>query len=150
MSMNIEDLRPTPGSRFKKKRLGRGPGSGLGKTAGKGHKGAKARSGASQRADFEGGQTPLYRRSPKFGFTNALFKKIHSYVNIETLEKRFNDGDEITVELLLEKGIIKKVNDGLKVLGKGELTKKLTVKANAFSESAKQKIEANGGKAEVI
>ncbi|TGG89347.1 50S ribosomal protein L15 [Geotoga petraea] len=148
--MNIEDLRPTPGSRFKKKRLGRGPGSGLGKTAGKGHKGAKARSGASQRADFEGGQTPLYRRSPKFGFTNAPFKKIHSYVNIETLEKRFNDGDEITVELLLEKGIIKKVNDGLKVLGKGELTKKLTVKANAFSESAKQKIEANGGKAEVI
>ncbi len=150
MSMNIEDLRPTPGSRFKKKRLGRGPGSGLGKTAGKGHKGAKARAGASQRADFEGGQTPLYRRSPKFGFTNAPFKKIHSYVNIDTLENRFNDGDEITVELLLEKGIIKKVNDGLKVLGKGELTKKLTVTANAFSESAKQKIEANGGKAEVI
>lgn len=150
MSMNIEDLRPTPGSRFKKKRLGRGPGSGLGKTAGKGHKGAKSRSGASQRADFEGGQTPLYRRSPKFGFTNAPFKKIHSYVNIETLENRFDDGDEITVEVLLEKGIIKKVNDGLKVLGKGELTKNLTVKANAFSESAKQKIEATGGKAEVI
>lgn len=150
MSIKIEDLRPTPGSRFKKKRLGRGPGSGLGKTAGKGHKGAKARSGASQRADFEGGQTPLYRRSPKFGFTNAPFKKIYSYINIETLENKFNDGDEITIDLLLEKGIIKKVNDGLKVLGKGELTKKLTVKANAFSESAKQKIEANGGKAEVI
>ncbi|MDO7975629.1 50S ribosomal protein L15 [Oceanotoga sp. DSM 15011] len=150
MALKIENLKPTQGSRFKSKRLGRGKGTGLGKTAGKGHKGAKSRSGYSVRIGFEGGQTPLYRRSPKFGFTNAPFKTIYSIVNLKTLEERFENNEEITVEKLLEKGIIHKVNDGVKVLGEGDLTKTFVVKANAFSKSAVSKIEAAGGKAEVI
>lgn len=148
--LKLEDLRPTPGSRHKKKRLGRGPGSGLGKTAGKGHKGQKARGKGKVRPGFEGGQTPLYRRTPKFGFSNVNFAKVYAEVNLSTLEKAFEANAEVTVESLLEMKIIKKVNDGVKILGNGELTKPLTIKAHAFSQNAKSKIEAAGGKAEVI
>lgn len=129
-------------------RRGRGHGSGNGKTAGKGHKGQKARSGGSIRPGFEGGQMPLYRRIPKRGFTNINTKEIET-INVSALES-FSDGDEVTVKALLEKGIIKNPKDGVKVLGNGELTKKLNVKVNAFSASAKAKIEALGGSAEVI
>ncbi|PNR97117.1 50S ribosomal protein L15 [Petrotoga sp. 9PWA.NaAc.5.4] len=150
MPLKIEDLKPTPGSRQKSKRLGRGSGSGLGKTSGKGHKGEKARGRGKISKVFEGGQTNIIRRSPKYGFSNATFKKTYSIVNVETLEKYFGENEEITPELLLEKKIIKKLNDGVKILGKGEITKPLVVKANIFSKSAKEKIEAVGGKIEVI
>ena len=132
----------------KSKRIGRGHGSGWGKTAGKGHKGQKARSGGSIRPGFEGGQMPLQRRIPKRGFNNIFAKTIIA-VNVAALEV-FEDGAEVNAQALAEKGIVKKACDGIKILGNGSLTKKLTVKANAFSESAKQKIEAAGGKAEVI
>ncbi len=146
--MNLSNLKPAKGSkRSNNFRKGRGHGSGNGKTAGKGHKGQKARSGAP-RPGFEGGQMPLYRRIPKRGFTNRNSKDIVA-INVDRLEK-FNDGDVVTIEALREKGIISNPKDGVKVLGNGELTKKLTIQVNAFSKSAIQKIEALGGKAEVI
>ena len=146
--MNLHELSPAEGAAKKSKRIGRGHGSGWGKTAGKGHKGQKARSGGSIRPGFEGGQMPLQRRIPKRGFNNIFAKNIIA-VNVAALEV-FEDGAEVTAEALTEKGIVKKACDGIKILGNGSLTKKLTVKVNAFSESAKQKIEAAGGKAEVI
>ena len=146
--MNLHELKPAAGSATAPKRLGRGTGSGLGKTSGKGHKGAKARSGGGKGPGFEGGQMPLVRRIPKRGFTN-IFATEYETINVERLEA-FADGTVVTPELLLEKGLIKKVRDGVKVLGSGEITKKLTVKASKFTGSAKEKIEAIGGKAEVI
>ena len=149
--MDLSNLRPADGSKQSDNfRRGRGHGSGNGKTAGKGHKGQKARSGGGKRPGFEGGQMPLYRRLPKRGFTNSLFKKEYAIINLETLDKLFNDGDAVSMETLLEKGVIRKELNGLKVLGRGEITKKLTVKAAIFSASAKEKIEAAGGKAEVV
>lgn len=145
--MELSNLRPAEGSKHSKFRTGRGHGSGNGKTAGKGHKGQKARSGAP-RPGFEGGQMPLYRRIPKRGFHNRNTKEIIG-INIDRLEV-FEDGAAVSVETLIEKGIVKNPKDGVKILGNGELTKKLTVKANAFSASAKEKIEALGGPAEVI
>lgn len=146
--MNLSELRPADGSKHNDNfRRGRGHGSGNGKTAGKGHKGQKARSGAP-RPGFEGGQMPLYRRLPKRGFTCPSSKEIVG-INVDVLN-RFEDGAEVTVDSLLETGIIKNPKDGVKILGNGELTKKLTVKVNAFSAGAVEKIEALGGKAEVI
>ena len=146
--MKLHELHPAEGSTTAAKRLGRGVGSGLGKTAGKGHKGAKARSGGGKRPGFEGGQMPLYRRVPKKGFTN-IFGTDYETINVEALEV-FENGTVVTEELLIEAGIIHNSKDGLKVLGNGELTKKLTVKAAKFTESAKAKIEAVGGTAEVV
>ena len=146
--MDLSNLQPAEGSKHCDNfRRGRGHGSGNGKTAGKGHKGQKARSGAP-RPGFEGGQMPLYRRIPKRGFTCRNSKEIVG-INLSYLE-RFEDGATVTVESLVEAGIVKNTRDGVKILGNGELTKKLTVQANAFSASAKEKIEALGGKAEVI
>lgn len=146
--MDLSNLRPAEGSKHSDNfRRGRGHGSGNGKTAGKGHKGQKARSGAP-RIGFEGGQMPLYRRLPKRGFTNRNTLEIEA-INVSELEK-FDNDTVVTIELLMENGVIKSPKDGVKILGNGELTKKLTVKANAFSEGAKAKIEALGGKAEVI
>ncbi len=146
--MKLHELSPAPGSTKERKRIGRGAGSGQGKTAGKGHKGQLARAGRGMRAGFEGGQMPLQRRVPKRGFNN-IFGTEYAIVNISALDA-FNDGETVTVETLVEKGIVKKTLDGVKILGNGEITKKLTVQANAFSDSAKSKIEAAGGKAEVI
>lgn len=147
--MELAKLSPAEGSKhFQNFRRGRGHGSGNGKTAGKGHKGQKARSGAP-RLGFEGGQMPLFRRIPKRGFTDPNSKVIIG-INVSVLEDRYNAGDEVTLESLLEKGIVRKLNDGVKILGNGELTKKLSVKVNAFSQSAKEKIEACGGTCEVI
>ena len=146
--MELSNLQPAAGSKHSDNfRRGRGHASGNGKTAGKGHKGQKARSGAP-RTGFEGGQMPLYRRLPKRGFTNRNTLDIEA-INISALE-RFDNDTEVTVETLIEAGVIKNPKDGVKILGNGELTKKLTVQANAFSEGAKAKIEALGGKAEVI
>ena len=146
--MNLSTLKPAEGSKHSTNfRVGRGHGSGNGKTAGKGHKGQKARSG-SPRPGYEGGQMPLYRRIPKRGFTCINHKDIVA-INVSVLD-RFEDGAEVTVDTLVECGIVKNPRDGVKILGNGELTKKLTVKANAFSKSAVEKIEALGGKAEVI
>ena len=146
--MNLSELKPAEGSKQSYEfRRGRGHGSGNGKTAGKGHKGQKARSGAP-RPGFEGGQLPLYRRLPKRGFTNINSKEIVA-INVGTLNA-FDEGAVVTVEALVEKGIIKNPKDGVKILGNGELTKKLEVKVNAFSASAAEKIQAAGGKAEVI
>ena len=147
--MKLYELQPAEGSVKDVKRIGRGHGSGNGKTAGKGHKGQKARSGGSIRPGFEGGQMPLQRRIPKRGFHN-VFAKSYEEVSLSTLEKSFEDGAEGTFEALVEKRIAEKKKDGFKVLGSGELPKKLTVKANAFTASAKEKIEAAGGRAEVI
>ncbi|ACJ75679.1 50S ribosomal protein L15 [Thermosipho africanus H17ap60334] len=147
--MRLSDIRPTPGSMRKRIRVGRGIGSGKGKTSGKGHKGQKARGTGKVHPWFEGGQTPIHRRLPKFGFKNFT-KKVYTVVNVEDLERKFNSGDEVTPEKLLEVGLIKKINDGVKILGNGEITKPLTVVAHAFSSSARRKIEAVGGKAEVI
>ena len=146
--MRLEDLKPVEGSTHRKKIVGRGIGSGTGKTSGKGHKGQNARSGGGVRPGFEGGQMPLYRRLPKRGFTNIFAKKYVS-VNVEVLDK-FNDGDVVTAETLLEKGIISKALDGVKLLGRGEVTKKVDVKVAKISASAKEKIEKAGGKAEVM
>ena len=145
--MNLSELKPADGSRQDCFRKGRGHGSGNGKTAGKGHKGQKARSGAP-RVGFEGGQMPLYRRIPKRGFTNRNSKVIIT-INVDVLN-RFDDGATVTVDSLLESGIIKNPKDGIKILGNGELTKKLDVKVNAFSASATEKIQSLGGNAEVI
>ena len=145
--MDLSNLRPAKGSKHNNFRKGRGHGSGNGKTAGKGHKGQKARSGAP-RPGFEGGQMPLHRRIPKRGFTNRNSKDIVA-VNVEVLEV-FDNDTVVTIELLKERKIIKNPRDGVKILGNGELTKKLTVQVNAFSAGAKEKIEALGGKAEVV
>ena len=147
--MKLHELAPSAGSKKSVKRIGRGAASGQGKTAGKGHKGQKARAGRGMRPGFEGGQMPLQRRVPKRGFNNIFAKEIAA-VNVSALDKAFEDGATVTVDALIEKGLIKKALDGVKILGNGEISKKLTVQVNSFSESAKQKIEAAGGKAEVI
>ena len=147
--MKIEDLKPSEGSTKKRKRVGRGPGSGHGKTSTRGHKGQKSRSGAKKRPGFEGGQMPMQRRLPKRGFKNYPFKLEFAIVNLRDIAK-IETSDEITPDVLVEKGLIKKVLDGVKVLGSGEVSRSVTVKAHAFSESAKKKIAAAGGKAEVI
>ena len=146
--MKLHELKPAAGSKKAPKRVGRGTGSGLGRNAGKGEKGQKARSGGGVRPGFEGGQMPLYRRLPKRGFTCRNSKEIVG-INMSALEVFDNDA-VVTVDSLIEAGIVKNPRDGVKILGNGELTKKLNVKANAFSASAKEKIEALGGKAEVI
>ncbi len=146
--MNLHDLSPVPGSTQVAKRKGRGIGTGNGKTAGRGHKGQKARSGGGTRIGFEGGQMPLARRLPKRGFHNIFAEPLEA-INVSALEK-FEDGATVNVSDLLEKGILSKCENGVKILGNGALTKKLTVRANAFSASAKEKIEKAGGKAEVI
>ncbi len=145
--MKLHELKPAKGSTKATKRLGRGIGSGQGKTAGKGHKGQKARSGGGVRPGFEGGQQPLARRMPKRGFTN-IFKKVFEVLNVRDLE-RFDDGAEVTIQSLYEIGLIKTVKDGVKILGTGELTKALTVKVDKVSQSAVAKIVASGGKVEV-
>ena len=147
--MKLHELSPAPGSVKERKRIGRGAASGQGKTAGKGHKGQKARSGSGAHIGFEGGQMPLQRRIPKRGFNNIFAKEIAT-VNVAAIDAKFEDGATVTIEALVESGLVKKALDGVKVLGQGEITKKLTVQANAFSASAKAKIEAAGGKAEVI
>ncbi len=146
--MKLHELSPAEGAKKKAFRVGRGHGSGNGKTSGKGQKGQKSRSGGHVRPGFEGGQMPIYRRLPKRGFTN-IFAKKYTSINIEKLNK-FDDGTEVTPELLKESGVISKINDGVVILGRGELDKKLTVKASRFSKSAEEKINAAGGKAEVI
>lgn len=147
--MKLHELQPNYGSVKVSKRVGRGPGSGNGKTAGKGHKGQNARSGGGVRPGFEGGQLPLFRRLSKRGFNNYNFKTVYATVNVGDLES-FEEGTVVTPELLKEVGLVKKELDGVKVLGNGELTKKLTVKATKFSDTAKTKIENIGGKTEVI
>ena len=147
--MKLNCMYAPVGAKQTRKRVGRGPGSGLGKTSGKGHKGQNARSGGGVRPGFEGGQLPLFRRLPKRGFKNALFKTRYAVINLSDLDK-FEDGAVVTPELLKEMGLIKKQLDGVKVLGNGTLTKKITVKANKFSDAALREIEKIGGKAEVI
>ncbi|HDQ92992.1 MAG TPA: 50S ribosomal protein L15 [Synergistetes bacterium] len=148
--MELHELRPAPGSRRKPKRLGQGAGSGTGKTAGKGHKGQKARSGGGVRPGFEGGQMPLSRRTPKRGFSNARFKKSFQVVNIERIEETFEAGTEIGIREMLLAGLISNDRLPVKVLGKGEISRAITVRANAFSKQAAARIEAAGGKIEVI
>ena len=147
--MRLENLPKTKEMKASK-RVGRGPGSGMGKTSTRGENGQKSRSGASIKAWFQGGQTPLYRRIPIRGFNNKNFETKYAVINLSDLDKFFNDGDVVTPEVLKERKIIKKQLSGVKVLGSGELTKKLTVKANAFTKSAQEKIETIGGKTEVI
>ena len=147
--MKLHELKSNEGAFKTSKRVGRGTASGHGKTSGKGHKGQNARSGGGVRPGFEGGQLPLFKRLPQRGFSNAMFKKVYATINVSDLEK-FDNGAVITPELLKEMGILKKQLSGVKVLGNGELTKKITVKAHKFSKSAISKIEAQGGKAEVI
>ena len=146
--MKLHELSPAEGSARASFRKGRGPGSGNGKTAGKGHKGQNARSGGGVRPGFEGGQLPLYRTLPKRGFNNSKFAKVYAIVNVDALNV-FEDGAVVDLEALMAKKIVRRANDGLKILGNGELTKKLTVKATVFSATAKEKIEAAGGKIEV-
>lgn len=147
--MKLHELSPVAGSKKDAKRIGRGHGSGWGKTAGKGHKGQKARAGHGMRPGFEGGQMPLQRRIPKRGFNNIFAKNIVA-VNLGTLDKKFENGATVDTEALVKAGIIKNSFDGVKILSNGTISKSLTVKATAFSESAKEKIEAAGGKAEVV
>ncbi|GBE37203.1 50S ribosomal protein L15 [bacterium BMS3Bbin07] len=147
--MKIDELKPDEGSKKKAKRVGRGPGSGHGKTSCKGHKGQKARSGGTKGPGFEGGQMPLQRRLPKRGFSNEPFRTEFAITNLKVLSN-IEDADTITPELLLERGILKDIKDGLKILGDGELSRPLNIRAHAFSASATQKINASGGKAEVI
>ncbi|MBP2079000.1 50S ribosomal protein L15 [Oceanobacillus polygoni] len=146
--MKLHELKATEGTRKERNRVGRGTASGNGKTSGRGHKGQKARSGGGVRPGFEGGQMPLFQRLPKRGFTN-INRKDYSIVNLDTLN-RFEEGTEITPELLLEEGVVSKLNAGIKILGNGAIEKKLTVKAHKFSASAKEAIEAAGGQTEVI
>lgn len=148
--ITLHDLHPAKGSNHKEKRLGQGPGSGKGKTAGKGHKGDKSRTGGGVRPGFEGGQMPITRRTPKRGFNNARFAKVFQVVNIETLEKKFEAGAEITPETMYEARVIRKKNIPVKVLARGDIKKALKIKASAFSEEAVKKIEAVGGSHEVI
>ena len=145
--MKLHELSPNPGSKKTRNRVGRGIGSGNGKTSGRGHKGQNSRSGGV-RTGFEGGQMPIYRRLPKRGFNN-VFRKIYAEVNVETLN-RFEEGAVVDPVALVEEGILKNVQDGIRILGKGELTKKLTVRANGFTKSAEEKIKAAGGQVEVI
>ena len=147
--MKLNELKPNEKAFKTRKRVGRGPGSGLGKTSGKGQKGQNARSGGGVRPGFEGGQLPLFRRLPKRGFSNAKFKTVYAVINLSDLNK-FEDGAIVTPEILKEMGILKNQLNGVKILGNGKLEKKLTVKAHKFSESAKESIEKMGGKAEVI
>ena len=147
--MNLNELYPFAEERQSRKRVGRGSGSGLGCTSGKGNKGQNARSGGGVRPGFEGGQLPLYRKLPKRGFNNKNFAKNYACINVDVLN-RFNDGDTVNLAALVDARIIRKPFDGLKVLGNGELTKKLTVEAKVFTGSAKEKIEAAGGKTEVV
>ena len=147
--MKLHELRPNDKAFKERKRVGRGPGSGLGKTSGKGHKGQNARSGGGVRPGFEGGQLPLFRRLPKRGFSNVKFKTEYAVINLSDLNK-FEDGAIVTPEILKEMGILKNQLDGVKVLGNGKLEKKLTIQANKFSKSALEKIEKAGSKAEVI
>ena len=149
MTLSLNNLRPAKGSTHKKKRVGRGPGSGLGKTAGRGEKGQKSRSGYSSKIGFEGGQMPLHRRLPKRGFTN-IFKKHWIEVSLEALEKHFSADDEVTPEVLHNRGIIKKAKHDIVVLGNGEISKSLKVSAHRFTKSAREKIEKAGGAATVI
>ena len=144
MALSLNNLHPAPGSTHKKKRVGRGPGSGLGKTAGRGHKGQKSRSGYSSRPGFEGGQMPLQRRLPKRGFTN-IFKKQWIEIGLGKIEANFNSGDEVTPEILHERGLIKKAKHDLVILGSGEISKSLKISAHRFTKSAKEKIEKAGG-----
>lgn len=146
--MKLHELKPAVGARKSRKRIGRGIGSGFGKTSGKGHKGQNARSGGGTRLGFEGGQTPLFQRLPKRGFTN-INRKDYAVVNLDKLNL-FDEGTEVTPELLLETGVISKAKSGIKILGNGKLEKKLTVKANKFSATAKEAIEQAGGQTEVI
>ena len=147
--MKLHTVKPNSYATKAKKRVGRGPGSGTGKTAGRGENGQNSRSGGGVRVGFEGGQTPLFRRLPKRGFSNAKFKKVYAVINLSDLNK-FEDGAEVTPEILKDMGLVKNALDGIKVLGSGKLEKKLTVKANKFSASAFEQIEKLGGKAEVI
>ena len=147
--MKLHSLQPAPGAVKTRKRVGRGVGSGLGKTSGRGQKGQNSRSGGGVRIGFEGGQSPLFRRIPKRGFSNARFKTTYAVINLSDLDK-FENGTTVTPELLKEMGLIKQSLDGIKVLGNGTLTKKLNVKAHKFSSVAKEQIEKLGGKAEVI
>lgn len=147
--MKLHSLQPAPGATTTRKRVGRGVGSGLGKTSGRGQKGQNSRSGGGVRLGFEGGQSPLFRRLPKRGFSNARFKTTYAVINLSDLDK-FEEGATVTPELLKEMGLIKQSLDGIKVLGNGTLTKKLNVKAHKFSSVAKEQIEKLGGKAEVI
>ncbi|QWU15728.1 LSU ribosomal protein L15P [Paenibacillus sophorae] len=146
--MKLHELAPAPGSRKERNRVGRGTSSGNGKTSGRGHKGQNSRSGGGVRPGFEGGQNPLYRRLPKRGFVNPT-RKEYAIVNLEELNS-FAEGTEVTPQLLLETGVVKNAKSGIKILGNGEVTVKLTVQANKFSQSAVEKIEAAGGKTEVI
>src|SRR5215210_3638411 len=148
MALSLNNLKPAAGSTHKKKRVGRGPGSGLGKTAGRGHKGQKSRSGFSRKLGFEGGQMPLHRRLPKRGFTN-IFKKEYAVINLADLE-RFDNGATVDEAALRQAGLVKGQNDGVKVLGNGKLSKKLTVSATRFSATAKSAIEAAGGTVQEI
>jgi len=147
--MKLNSIQTPAGAVKKRSRLGRGIGTGSGKTSGKGHKGQKARSGYSRKAGFEGGQLMLFRRLPKRGFTNAPFKTVYETINVSDLNN-FENGVEVTPEMLREMGVVRRKKHGIKILGFGELTKKLTVKANKFSKTAIEKIEGNGGKVEVI
>jgi len=147
--VKLHDLKPAPGSRTKPKRKGQGIGTGNGKTAGRGHNGQNSRSGGGVRRGFEGGQMPIFRRLPKKGFSNAMFKKLVATLNVDELN-RFEDGTVVTPELLIETGLVKKPGDGIKILGDGVLKRNLTVQVNAFSKTAAEKITAAGGKAEVI
>jgi len=149
MALSLNNLHPAPGSTHKKKRLGRGPGSGLGKTSGKGHKGQKSRSGYSSRPGFEGGQMPLQRRLPKRGFTN-IFKKQWIEISLAKIEENFKAGDDITPEILHERGLIKKAKHDLVILGTGDVTKSLNISAHRFTKTAKEKIEKAGGSATAI
>lgn len=149
MALGLNNIKPAPGSTHKKKRVGRGPGSGLGKTAGRGNKGQKSRSGYSSRPGFEGGQMPLQRRLPKRGFTN-IFKKEWIEISLAKIEESFNAGDEVTPEILHDRGLIKKAKHDLVILGNGDVTKGLKISAHRFTKTAKDKIEKAGGSATVI
>jgi large subunit ribosomal protein L15 len=144
--MRLHTLKPNPGAKHRRKRLGIGESSGKGKTSGKGHKGQKARSGGSIRPGFEGGQMPIYRRLPKRGFNNAAFKTVYGVVNLDSLEKHFNAGDSVNEEALRKLGLVNGRFDGVKILGRGEITKSLTIEVDEVSESARGKIEKAGGK----
>ena len=148
--MRLEDLRPAPGSTHSRKRIGRGTGSGHGGTSGRGHKGQKSRTSGGVRPGFEGGQTPLYRRLPQRRGFRPLSRKEYAVVNLDDLEARFEAGTEVTPELLVSTGLVKKVKDGIKILGDGELTKALRVRAHKFSKSADEKLKAAGGAVEVL
>ena len=147
--MKLSELKPAPGAKHARKRVGRGTGSGLGKTSGRGHKGQKARSGGGKGPYFEGGQTPLQRRLPKRGFTN-IFKKDYAIVNVEALDVKFDAGATVDTQALVESGLVSKLRDGIRILGRGEITKPLHVKAKGFSQTAQDKITAAGGSIEVI